>query len=148
MNDPRIRGYRFGQFLARVDGAFWFPARLDLDSLISKVDSRIIDDIVVINGPYSSRHGPGFSFIDIATRSTPRSHGGTHSRGSTSINYNGNGQQWNGGQQIELGAENWGATVYYGHLVGSDYVDGAGNTVPSSYKSRNLNIGLGFDLNE
>src|SRR5207248_463543 len=30
--DPRIRGYRTGQYLATGDGAAFFPARLDLDT--------------------------------------------------------------------------------------------------------------------
>ena len=148
IGDPRIRGYRFGQYLARADGAFWYPARLDVDSIISKIDSKIIEDIVVINGPYSARHGPGFSFIDIVTRSTPRYENGSGSSGSSGLVYNENGQQWNGNQYIELGAENWGASLYYGHLAGSDYRDGAGNLVPASYKSRNLNFALGFDWSE
>ena len=148
IGDPRIRGYRFGQYLARADGAFWYPARLDLDSIISKIDSRNIDDVVIINGPYSSRYGPGFSFIDIATRSTPRYEGGPSWEGNAGVSYNGNGQQWNGHQLFQRGGENWGALVYYSHLTGADYRDGAGNLVPSSYKSRNLNAVIGFDLSD
>lgn len=109
IGDPRIRGYRFGQYLARADGAFWYPARLDLDSIISKIDSKIIDDVIIINGPYSSRYGPGFSFIDIVTRSTPRYECGcTHAEGSTGLTYNSNGEQWNANQYVKFGAEDWG----------------------------------------
>ncbi len=145
IGDPRIRGYRFGQYLARADGAFWYPARLDVDSLISKIDSKIIDDIVVVNGPYSSRYGPGFSFIDIVTRSTPRYEFGPGWEGSTGVTYNGNGQQWHANQFIQRGGQDWGVLVYYSHLTGADYRDGAGNRVPSSYNSRNLNAAIGYD---
>ncbi|MDP7014200.1 MAG: TonB-dependent receptor [Pirellulaceae bacterium] len=146
ISDPRIRGYRFGQYLARADGAFWVPARPDLDSILSKIDSKIVEDIVVINGPYSARYGPGFSFIDVVTRQTPRSDLGTEWAGSSSINYNGNGEQWAGGQFAQGGGESWGASVHYGHLTGSDYLDGSGRRVPASYQSRNLNAAVGFDL--
>ncbi|MFT5524499.1 MAG: iron complex outermembrane receptor protein, partial [Pirellulaceae bacterium] len=148
IGDPRIRGYRFGQYMARADGAFWFPARLDLDSLISKIDSKIIDDVVVINGPYSARHGPAFAVVDIATRSTPRYEDGSGIEGSTGLTYNTNGQQWNGNQFLQFGGEDWGAMVYYIHLTGSDYRDGSGTRVPAGYKSRNLNAALGFDLTD
>jgi iron complex outermembrane receptor protein len=145
VGDPRIRGYRFGQYLARADGAFWYPARLDVDSLISKIDSKIIDDI---NGPYSARYGPGFSFIDTVTRSTPRYDYNGGWDGSSGVSYNGNGQQWHANQFLQRGGENWGALVYYSHLTGSDYKDGAGNRVPSSYNSRNLNAAIGYDLSD
>lgn len=146
ISDPRIRGLRFGQYLARSDGAYWFPSRLDLDSILSKVDSNNIEDIVVINGPYSVRHGPGFSFIDIASRPTRRSDGSDSWHGRSAVTYNSNGNQWNANQRIEYGAENWGATLFYGHLLGDDYQAGNGMAVPSSYKSRNVNFAIGYDL--
>lgn len=146
ITDFRIRGYHNGQYLARADGAFWFPARLDVDSILSKIDSNNIDDIVVINGPYSARHGPGFAFIDVATNPTPRTEGQTEWSGRSGVNYNINGQQLNGFQVFEVGGEDYGISVFYGHLIGSDYRDGAGNLVPSSYNSRNLNLAVGLDL--
>ena len=146
ISDPRIRGYRFGQYLAHADGAAWYPARLDLDSILSKIDSKMIDDIVVVNGPYSARYGPGFSFIDVVTKATPRYEQGPGGSGKTFLTYNGNGQQLSGGQYLQSGGKYWGASVYYGDQIGADYRDGAGNRVPSSYHSRNLNLALGLDL--
>ncbi len=148
ISDPRIRGYHFGQYLVRADGAFWYPARLDVDSILSKIDSKMIDDVVVVNGPYSSRHGPGFAFIDVATRPTPRAAGCPEWHGQTGLTYNGNGQQWSGNQYLEWGATHWGASLYYGHRIGSDYLDGNGDHVPSSYNSRNVNFAFGFDATQ
>jgi outer membrane receptor protein involved in Fe transport len=146
IGDPRIRGYHFGQYLARADGAFWYPARIDVDSILSKIDSKIIDDVLIINGPYSARYGPGFSFIDLVTRSTPRADCGTSWDGASGLTYNANGEQWNANQFVQYAGEDYGALVFYSHLAGSDYEDGAGRLVPSSYKSRNLNVGIGADL--
>lgn len=148
ISDPRIRGFRIGQYLAQADGAVWYPARSDIDSILSKVDSKMIDDVMVINGPYSARYGPGFSFIDVVTRPTPRYENGAGAGGNTYLTYNGNGQQWSGGQYLENGGRHWGASIYYGHQVGSDYFDGAGNRVPSSYKSRSVNFAFGFDVTD
>ena len=36
-----------GQLAA--SGSYWIPARIDLDTLLSKIDSRIVDDVIVIN---------------------------------------------------------------------------------------------------
>ena len=57
VTDTLARGRRVGQQAA--SGSFWFPARQDLDTMLSKIDSRIISDIIVIKGPYSALHGPG-----------------------------------------------------------------------------------------
>src|SRR5207302_7358094 len=69
-NESRIRGYHLGELDTVADGAVWFPARLDLDTFLSKIDSGAIDNILVHKGPYSALFGPGFAFIDIETRPT------------------------------------------------------------------------------
>lgn len=148
ITDPRIRGYRSGQYLVNADGAFWTPARSDLDSVTSKLDSRLIEGVVVVNGPYSARYGPGFAFVDFATIRTPRFEDGSNWEGASSLNYNGNGQQWSGSQLFRWGNEDSGYSVFYGHLTGSDYLDGAGRKVPSSYNSRNLHASLGYDVGD
>lgn len=146
ISDPRVRGNRFGEYLARADGAFWYPARLDLDSILSKIDSRSVRDVVVINGPYSARHGAGFSFIDIVTHSPRRFENPNEWSGTSSLFYNTNGEQWNASQSFDIGDTDWGASVFYSHLTGSDYDAGGGLGVPSSYKARNLNVAAAFDL--
>ncbi len=47
-------------------------ARIDLDTVLSKIDSRQIADVVVIPGPYSSLYGPGFQFVDFQLQHAPR----------------------------------------------------------------------------
>ncbi|HZZ27418.1 MAG TPA: hypothetical protein VFE46_05360, partial [Pirellulales bacterium] len=69
---PNVRGYEFGQIYAQATGAYWFPVREDLDSMLSKIDPGMIQEVVVIPGPYGVRYGAGLSFIDIITQDTPR----------------------------------------------------------------------------
>ena len=59
-------------FTAQANGAYWFPVREDLDSMLSKIDPGMIQDVIVIPGPYGLRYGPGIDFIDIITADTPR----------------------------------------------------------------------------
>jgi len=85
ITDPRIRGTRYGGLIA--SGSYWAPARQDLDTVLSKIDSRIIRDVVVVKGPYSARYGPGFNFIDFQFLDTPRYADGPRCFSSTSLEY-------------------------------------------------------------
>lgn len=144
VTDSRIRGETVGQQLA--SGSYWFPARQDLDTLLSKIDSRIVQDVIVIKGPYSAIYGPGFSFYDVELLGAPRFPNGRETHGSTNLDYQTNGQHWYGRQTLWGGAEDWGFRVGYGHRTGNDYDSGNGTDIPSSYKSRDLDVALGMDL--
>lgn len=118
--------------------------------MLSKIDSGLIDEIAVVKGPYAAQYGPGFDFINIELKRTPRAEPGSGSitGGSSSLNYQSNGEQWYGRQTGYVAGENWGARVGYGHRTGSDYEAGDGTQIPSSYKSRDLDVALGFDFDD
>lgn len=142
--DTRVRGERTGQVLAA--GSYWAPVRLDLDTMMNKIDSRLVDSLIVIKGPYSPRYGPGFSFIDIDLLPTPRYEGGREFHGTTSIDYLTNGEQVYGRQTIFGGDADSGYRASYGHRTGNDYTAGDGREIPASYKSRDINLAFGRDL--
>lgn len=154
VNSPFIRGYRAGQYITQMNGAYWFPARQDLDTALSKIDSQNIQDLIVIKGPYSSLYGPGFSYIDVVTRPSPR-FSGLNSSFESTVNYQTNGNAWYGSQTGAVGSNNWGVRVSYGQRQGNDYyVGNAGKPlfvanngrIPSSYNSRVLDTAFGRDL--
>jgi iron complex outermembrane receptor protein len=144
ITDPRIRGSRVGQLAAA--GSYWLPARIDLDTVLSKVDSDLIASVDVVKGPYAVEYGPGTSFLSFDLLASPRSDNGPDFGGSTSLEYRTNGEQWYGRQTASYADEDWGARVGYGHRTGSDYDAGNGANIPSSYKSRDLDVALGFDV--
>lgn len=144
VTDVRTRGNHVGQLVA--SGCFWAPARMDLDTMLSKVDPRIIDNMIVIKGPYSAMYGPGFNFVDFELLPAPRFPNGPESGGSSSIEYQTNGQRWYGRQSVWHGSESFGIRVSYGHKTGNDYETGAGFSIPSSYNSGDLEAAIGFDL--
>lgn len=144
-NEARIRGYRLGQISTWADGAFWFPARNDMDTFLSKIDSGLIRDVIVYKGPYSARYGPGFAFIDIETNDTPRYQNGTEWHGRTASTYKDNGEQFYGRQSIFGGGSDWGMRLSYGHRTGNDYTMGNGETLPTSYNARDIDFVYGFD---
>lgn len=146
VNDPRIRGSRIGQLAA--SGSYWVPAREDLDTMLSKIDSRAVESITTIRGPYSALYGPGFDFLDVQLLPAPRYECGNEIEGMTSLDYQTNGEQLYGRQVIAGGNERQGYRVGYGHRTGNDYESGNGTKIPSSYKSRDLELAYGLDLND
>ena len=146
VTDTRPRGSRTGQTLA--SGSYWVPARMDLDTMLSKLDSRIVDNILVVNGPYSVRHGPGFDFVDVQTLRAPRYQDGWEWHGNSNVEFKTNGQQWYGRQTLLGGSVNSGFRVGYGHRTGNDYVSGDDTSIPSSYNSRDFDFAYGIDLDD
>ena len=116
--------------------------------MLNKLDSRIIEDIIVVKGPYSALYGPDLRFMDIDLLHSPRYEDGWQLGGSTSLNYQTNGDQIYGRQTLQGGENDWGFRLGYGHKTGSDYQSGDGTDIPSSYKSRDVDFALGYDLSE
>lgn len=140
----RVRGSRESQ--QNASGSYWVPARIDLDTALSKIDSQIIDNVILVKGPYSVFYGPGFDFVDIQLLHSPRFDHGFETHGSTGADYKTNGQQFHGRQQIWGGNDCWGFRMGYGHRTGNDYAAGRGLEIPSSYNSRTFDFVLGRDL--
>ena len=144
VTETRVRGQRVGQVLA--SGSYWAPARMDLDTMMSKIDSRLIENAILVKGPYATRYGPGFRFVDLDFIHSPRSQNGPQLNGMTSANYHTNGAQWSGRQSLWGGGRNYGFHLSYGHRTGNDYETGFGTSLPSSYKSRDLFFAVGRDI--
>ncbi|MEM7313532.1 MAG: hypothetical protein AAF497_10315, partial [Planctomycetota bacterium] len=142
VTDTRVRGGRVGQVLA--SGSYWFPARMDLDTMLNKIDSRLIDNLIVIKGPYSARYGPAFEFVDIQLTQSPR-YASPYATGSTSVTYKTNGEQLYGRQNVMAGSTDWGMLLSYGHSLGNDYLDGNRMKLPSSFHSRDVFATFGWD---
>ena len=138
------RGRHVGQ--QSGNGSYWFPARQDLDTLMSKIDSRLVDNFLVTMGPYSSLYGPGYAFYDIELQKAPRYHGGQQSHGRTSVDWKENGDQWYGRQTFLAGSTNWGIRIGHGERSGNDYQTGDSLSMPTSYNSSDWDMALGWDL--
>ncbi len=143
IHDPRVRGSRVGSLAA--SGSHWVPARADLDTMLSKFDSRQVESTTITPGPYTSLLGPGFAFTDVQLLSSPRYRNGPEAHGDTDLEYRANGNQFFGQQSVLLGSSNWGSRFNYSNRSGDDYVDGNNNRVPSSYRSQEMTLALGRD---
>jgi iron complex outermembrane receptor protein len=145
---PTVRGYKFGEVYTQATGAYWFPVREDLDSMLSKIDPGMVQEVVVIPGPYGLRYGPGFSFIDIITQDTPRYNDGYGSEYRLNGNVRTNGGQLYGRATAEGGNCDYGYRISYGHRKGSDYEAGNGLNIPSSYDSGDVWAQFGFNTSK
>lgn len=152
ISDPRIRGYRIGQVVTLGDGAFFFPARQDLDTAVSKIDSSILRDVIIFKGPYTASRGPGFAFIDVATfdplLATKDYQHGPEYHGRTGTGYQTNGERLDALQAFWGGDHDWAFFVSYGLRVGNDYEAGNDYRVPSSYNSQPWNFAVGVRLTQ
>ena len=145
--DPRVRGYHVGQLASYADGAFWTPARIDLDSALSKINPDYVRGINIIKGPYSVRYGPGFAFLDVESLPPERfKNGEFEAYGSSGLTYRSNGQGWIARQYVWGGNCDWGFRLGYNILAGNDYTMGNGEKLPTSYNSHNVDFAFGIDL--
>ena len=143
VSDARVRSSRIGSL--KASGSYWVPARADLDTTLSKIDSRLIEQVTVIPGPYSSLHGPSFNSVEFSLLESPRSDSGSGWTGISAFDHQTNGNRWLGLQSLGFGAESWGVQANYAHRYGDDYRDGDGTTVGSGFESRELTTALGWE---
>jgi outer membrane receptor protein involved in Fe transport len=129
-----------------ADGAFWFPARLDLDTVVSTIDSNQVRNVNVIKGPYSVRYGPGLVFLDIETLGTERYQDGWQGHGSSYLIYKTNGNRWHGRHNFWGGSTDWGVRIGYDLTAGIDYTSGNGTLMPASFNSQNIDFAFGYDF--
>ena len=143
IHDPRIRGSRVGSLAA--SGSHWVPARADIDTMVSRFDSRQVESTVITPGPYTSILGPGFAFTDVQLLQSPRFRNGIEAHGGTDAEFRANGNQFFGQQSVLLGSSNWGTRFNYANRSGDDYRDGNNTLVPSSYRSQEMTLAFGRD---
>jgi len=144
--DAHVRGYRMGQIYTQADGTLWVAAREDVDSMLSKLDPSMIESIAVVPGPYEVRYGPGFSFLNVETISTPRYQNGGETHNRVGVTYRGNGGQLYGRATAYGGGSDYGFIFNYGNRNGADYFAGSDERIPSSYLNQNFGGQLGFDM--
>lgn len=147
---PYIRGYSQNQIVTQLNGGYWTAARPDLDTIVSKIDSGIVQDVIIIQGPYSALYGPGLSFIDVVTAPTYRSceEGCVISEWRTVLNGDSNGRGYYAREAVNLGGYNYGVRANVGFRGQSDYRSGNGTRINSAYKARDIDFAAGYDLSD
>ena len=146
--DPRVRGYNSAQLNASANGITQLKTRLDIDSVFSQIDPGVVQDIRVINGPYTSLYGPGFAFL-VADLFNPPRYDEPQAHGSTYFTYGSNGQTLYNRDNLWGGGKDWGIYFSYGVRQGNDYQPGGtgpDGRIPSSYQKWDGLLALSFDM--
>ncbi len=149
--DLRMRGYTSHQLVGTADGANQLKTRIDIDSLFSAIDPGLIQNMRVINGPYSSLYGPGFGFFIADMTETRRTTSGTDFGGGMILDQGTNGQPFYNRDSLWAAGENWGVNFSYGLRFANDYAPGGSNLdfrVPSSYQLWNTFFSFGLDISK
>jgi iron complex outermembrane recepter protein len=146
--EPRVRGYNSSQMNASANGMTQRRSIQDIDSLLSQIDPGVIQEITVIDGPYTSLYGPGFVFIT-ADLFTSKRYDRPEIHSSTFFNYSSNGQILYGRENLSGGGKDWGVYCSYGVRSGNDYRAGGASSelVPSSFEKWDTMLSVGYDLN-
>jgi outer membrane receptor protein involved in Fe transport len=145
--DPNVRGFKNNQIYAQANGAYWVPARRDLDTMLSKFDPGMIRYVTVLPGPYSVQYGPGLAFIDVEREPTPRHADGYRTDYELDGAVRTNGGQMYGRATAAGGGENWGFRASYGERDGSAYRSGNSTLIPTDYHNRDALGELSYDIN-
>lgn len=144
---PVIRGYGQQSVYGQYQGARFTPVRFDLDSMLTSIDPGVIDNLVIIPGPYGVKYGPGLAFIDFQARPLAR-YDSADWHSVTKVLYRSNGGQFYGREMVVLGGPSYGARVSFGHKQGSDYRAGDSTQIPASYQVQDLNAAASVDLTD
>ena len=147
--DASVRGYDTAELNATANGMTERRTVQDVDSLFSQIDPGLIENMTVIDGPYSSLYGPGFAFLMGDLTPPPRYPQGPETHLSSVFNYGSNGQSLYTRDNIITGGPDWGMVYSYGLRVANDYRSGGGANsflVPSSYQTWDSFLSTSFDL--
>jgi outer membrane receptor protein involved in Fe transport len=143
----QIRGFGSPMLQTQLNGQMWYQTRPDQDTIVSKIDSGIVSNVVVIPGPYSALYGPGAAFIDIMTAPTMRSGCDcTVSSYRSVLNYDTNGQGYYARQAVNLGGANYGVRGNVGFRHMDDYTAGNGAKFNSSFTYRDIDLAFSRDF--
>lgn len=147
--DPRIRGFNSSQLNASTTGMTQLKTRIDIDSLFSQIAPGIVDNVTVIDGPYSSLYGPGFAFLVADLLPAPRFVDGPQAHGAASFSNNSNGRQIATRENVWGGGPDWGVRLSWGLRSGGEYLPGHDSNdfrVPASYRQQDVFFSAGVDL--
>ena len=146
--DPSVRGLYAEQIGVFVDGTRTFaagPARMD--SGLSHVSPHALQSLRVVRGPYALTWGAGtLSAIRADTFKPAFAGGGFQVGGRAGYSYGSNGDANDALASLHGSSDRIRFTFQHNTRIGSDYLDGNGETVPGDYESFDTRWSLGGRL--
>ena len=148
--EPNLRGLAEDQVASFVDGTRTFaagPARMD--SNVSHVSPRMVQDLRVVKGPYALTWGAGT--LSALRLETPRPDfqikEGFEWSGLAGLGWGENGSTLDALASVQGSSERFRFYLGAGQRSGDDYEAGDGTEVPADYRSQDLRWRFGFRPN-
>jgi iron complex outermembrane receptor protein len=147
--DPSFRASQYEQLNIQFDGGtkamHACPNRMD--PITTHVVPEDIEKIEIIKGPYTMRYGSTFAGIVNLVTQTPQSmQMGLH--GSVSSGYESNGGASVSSIKLQQVTDAYDITANAGYRDFGNYKDGAGTVIPSSFRSLDYGLKVGYNISD
>lgn len=145
--DPSFRASQYEQLNVQYDNGLKVmhacPNRMD--PITTHVIPEDIAKIEVIRGPYSMRYGATFGGIINMVSKRPEI-GDYGFSGSASTGYETNGNSMVNMLRLQYAEEKFDVVGMYGYRNFGNYKDGAGREIPSSFRSIDYSLRMGYNF--
>ncbi len=147
--DPSFRASQYEQLNVQYDGGtkamHACPNRMD--PITTHIIPEEIAKIEIIKGPYTVRYGTTFGgIINMVTKNPGVDDYGFH--GNASVGYEENGGSFVNMLALKYASEKYDVTINGGYRDFGNYEDGNGVEIPSSFRSTDYGIKLGYNFSE
>jgi len=145
--DPSFRGAQYEQLNIQYDGGtramHACPNRMD--PVTTHIIPEEVSKIEIIKGPYTVRYGATFGgIINLVTQKPNYKDFGFH--GKVSAGFESNGNSLVNLAELQYINKKFDIVTNVGYRDFGDYKDGFGTTIPSSFKSSDYGIKLGYNF--
>jgi iron complex outermembrane receptor protein len=147
--DPSFRASQYEQLNIQFDGGtkavHACPNRMD--PITTHVVPEEIERIEVIKGPYTVRYGATFGgIINLVTQKPSSMDNGFH--GSVNSGYESNGNSLVSSVKLHQVTEKYDIVGNAGYRDFGNYEDGDGTEIPSSFRSLDYGLRLGYNISD
>ena len=147
--DPSFRASQYEQLNIQYDGGtkamHACPNRMD--PITTHIIPEEISKIEIIKGPYTVRYGATFGgIVNLVTQKPDYEDYGLH--GKVSAGYESNGNSLVNLAQLQYIQEKYDIVANAGYRNFGNYEDGDGIEIPSSFKSTDYGIKIGYNLSD
>ena len=148
-NDPSFRAAKYEQLNVMYDGGIKAvnACANRMDPITTHVIPEEVSKVEIIKGPYSVRYGATFGgIINLVTQKPKASEFGFH--GKTSFGYETNGNALVTMFQLQQITNKYDIVANVGYRDFGNYEDGRNVEIPSSFRSTDYGIKLGYSITD
>ncbi len=147
--DPSFRASQYEQLNVQYDGGtkamHACPNRMD--PITTHVIPEEVSKIEIIKGPFSVRYGATFGgIINMVTQKPKIEDYGLH--GKASVGYESNGNSYVSLIQLQQIEKKYDVVGTFGYRDYCNYEDGNGTEIPSSFRSTDYGVKIGYNIND